>query len=135
MASIVYTPAPDVGVMTVQVRAAATGVQVAAFVEEQVARQAAVAAWDWIFDLTQASGETGIEDTNRIARAMNDAPVDWSAIEPVTIFITPDPAFSLWAKAMDPMFYTRVHRVAHSMSDAQALLVAHRAKRGYSAVR
>jgi len=123
-----FTPAADIQVMTVQVCAGATGGQVAAFVEDQVARQPAVAGWDWIFDLVQASGETGIEDTNRIARAMNSAELDWAALTPVTVFVTRDPAFPLWTRAMDPLFYTRTHRVAASLAEAKSVILSHRSR-------
>lgn len=69
-----------------------------------------LARWDWVHDIRNASGDADQED--RVAKAFASALAGEPAPAAITIFITQDPGFPLWAKVMDGFFPGRRHLTA-----------------------
>ena len=78
--------------------------------------------WDWIIDLSQATGEVRNEDVDEAARlfAGQDEPA-W------TVFVSADPNLPLWARVMDHQFSKRLHLTAPDADAAGRLLDRKRA--------
>lgn len=71
-----------------------------------------LANWNWVHDLRDTSGEADQSDVNRVAEAFLVARNGVDAKPCVTVFITLDRAFPLWAKVMDGLFPGRQHLTA-----------------------
>ena len=80
------------------------------------------ASWDWVHDIRNASGEAGQEDVSRVASAFSLALAGEPAPAAMTIFITQDPGFPLWAKVMDGLSPGRRHLTAATPAMALTLL-------------
>ena len=98
------------------------GRDVVAFTTEQLAARPELIEWDWIIDLSQATGEVRNEDVDEAARlfAGQDEPA-W------TVFVSADPNLPLWARVMDHQFSKRLHLTAPDADAAGRLLDRKRA--------
>lgn len=114
---------PGLRLAIVRTDGEATGRHVADVIAAQVRARPELCGWDWIHELTGASGEVSQDDVQRIADAFRGRPPDRDV---VTVFITFDSAFGLWARTMDRLFARRRHLAARSLEGAVALIQAAR---------
>jgi hypothetical protein len=82
--------------------------------------------FDFLYDLTDWSGEATNADVEAIARVYEPRRVPMPSAK-YTVFATGDPNFHLWAAAMDHFFADRRHYVARTVPLAEARLAALRA--------
>lgn len=105
---------------------ATTGAHVSAFIVELTEARIELRGYDFVHDLREASGDVNNNDVDQVATSFAATP---SAVA-YTVFITDDPSFGIWARAMDFQFPTRRHYVASSPEGAEALLQRLRAEAG-----
>lgn len=110
---------PATRIALVLTKGTASGRDVARAILAEVAARPELASWDWIHDLRDASGDVSHDDVTGIAEAFGETPPARSAL---TVFITFDPHFGLWARTMDPLFPNRTHVVATSLEGAVAAI-------------
>ncbi len=83
--------------------------------------QPEVAGYDFIFDLTDWTGEASNADVEAIAACYATHRVD-EARTKYSLLATSDPNFHLWAAAMDHFFIDRRHLVTRTVALAEARL-------------
>lgn len=100
-----------------------SGREATEIIADMVRQRPELIGWDWIQDVRLASGEVGVEDVTRVARAFAAAPPG----DTFTVFVSTDPNLGTWARAMDFEFTRRHHLCAETPKAAIALLERHRA--------
>lgn len=100
-----------------------SGRQASEIIVDMVRQRPDLIGWDWIQDIRLGSGDVGVEDVTRVARAFVAAPPGGT----FTVFVSTDPNLGTWARAMDFEFVRRQHLCAPTPEAAIALLARHRA--------
>ncbi len=95
-----------------------TGAEASAFIVEMNEARSELVDYDFVHDLRNASGDANNNDVDRVATSFAARP----SVQTHTVFITHDPAFGVWARAMDFQFPNRQHHVVASPQGAEALL-------------
>lgn len=97
---------------------ATTGAEVSAFIVGLTEARPELLEFDFVHDLREASGDVNNNDVDRVATSFAAGP----AGPTYTVFITLDPHFATWARAMDFQFPNRKHYIASTPEGAEALL-------------
>ena len=98
------------------------GREVIAFVMGQLQVRPELLDWDWIIDLSQASGLVGNADVDAASNLFSgQGEAAW------TVFVSSDPNLAVWARLMDHQFPLRRHLIAHDADAAHRLLDRKRA--------
>jgi hypothetical protein len=107
--------------IVVEVSGPASGPQVADPVSRLFLEQPDLCAFDMLYDLMLYNGDVGADDIDPIVEAYARCEPDLT-LKVRTAFVTPDPYFQHWAKAMDEQFAGREHRAFRRREDALAFL-------------
>lgn len=83
-----------------------TGAAVARYIATITAQRPELAAWDWIQDVRDSSGEVDNADIEAVARTFGRTGPCW------TVFVSHDLNLRLWCRVMDGMFEGRRHLTA-----------------------
>lgn len=92
-----------------------------AIVREAICHASRLADYNWIIDDQGPMDDVNVDEMTRTGEAFRTR-TSPSADKPVTIVITTDPSFSLWAKVIDEHYGGRRHYAAPTLDVAKRLL-------------